>query len=95
MFGRGVISTLYGWALEGAGHSVDFYVRPGRAAQLGSTVNMNIYDLRQKEEKIRQKIQNWAINLREDLPADHQYDMIISVLHIIVLRKSPVFYRQG
>jgi len=35
MFGRGVISVIYGWALEKAGHTVEFYVRPGRAAQYG------------------------------------------------------------
>ena len=28
MFGRGVIATVYGWALEQAGHDVEFYVRP-------------------------------------------------------------------
>ena len=82
MFGRGVISTLYGWALEGAGNTIDFYVRPGRANQLGSQVKLNIYDLRQKEEQNQHIHQNWTINLREDLPVDHDYDMIIvSVAH--------------
>jgi 2-dehydropantoate 2-reductase len=38
IFGRGVIGTLYGWALEKAGHSVEFYVRPGRAAEYGSVL---------------------------------------------------------
>ena len=28
MFGRGVIAAAYGWALERAGHEVEFYVRP-------------------------------------------------------------------
>ena len=28
VFGRGVIATVYGWALERAGHDVEFYVRP-------------------------------------------------------------------
>ena len=27
MFGRGVISTQYGWAFEKAGHTVEFYRR--------------------------------------------------------------------
>ena len=44
MFGRGVISTLYGWALEKAGNEVDFYVRPGRAADFGSSVDVDIRD---------------------------------------------------
>jgi ketopantoate reductase len=33
MFGQGVISVLYGWALEKAGHTVEFYVRPDRPVQ--------------------------------------------------------------
>lgn len=82
MFGRGVITTLYGWALEGAGHTIDFYVRPGRATELGSQVKLNIYDLRQKNENEQHIEQDWQINLQEDLPANHDYDMIIvSVIH--------------
>ncbi len=82
MFGRGVIATLYGWALEGAGNKVDFYVRPGRAAQLGPDVKLNIYDLRRKDEQDQFIRQDWNIHMREDLPADHDYDMIIvSVPH--------------
>jgi len=33
---------LYGWALEKAGHDVEFYVRPGRVAQYGPTVKLEI-----------------------------------------------------
>lgn len=82
MFGRGVITTLYGWALEGAGHTVDFYVRPGRAAGLGSIVQLDIYDLRIKETAAQHIKANWAVKLREDLPEKHDYDLIIvSVTH--------------
>ncbi len=35
---------LYGWALEKAGNQVDFYVRPGRAAQYGPEVDLRIQD---------------------------------------------------
>lgn len=44
MFGRGVISSQYGWALEKAGHSIEFYVRPGRTEQYGNSVALNILD---------------------------------------------------
>ena len=46
MFGRGVIATLYGHVLEAAGHEVHFYVRPGRAAEYGDDVGMDIIDAR-------------------------------------------------
>ncbi len=81
MFGRGVISVLYGWALEKAGHTVEFYVRPGRAAQYGSTVALKIIDAR-KSLIGKQVQESWPIRMREDLPADHDYDLIIvSVQH--------------
>ena len=77
MFGRGVISAQYGWALEKAGHSVDFYVRQGRAKEYGSVISLNIYGL--KGTKVKQ---NWQVRMREDLPPDHDYDLIIvSVQH--------------
>ena len=44
LFGRGVIATLYGWGFEKVGHSVTFYVRPGRSAEYGSHVHLDIFD---------------------------------------------------
>ncbi|WP_225440323.1 ketopantoate reductase family protein [Amycolatopsis eburnea] len=80
MFGRGTIATLYGWALEKAGHQVDFYVRPGRSATLGSTV-----DLRIRDGRVRRGApvdHRWPITLREELAAGHDYDLIVlSVNH--------------
>jgi 2-dehydropantoate 2-reductase len=81
MFGRGVISVLYGWALEKGGHRVEFYVRPGRATQYGPAVRLEIVDARRSINGKRVN-ENWAINMREDLPADHDYDLIlVSVQH--------------
>ena len=48
MVGRGVISTLYGWALAQAGHEVQYYVRPGRAATLGGKVEVDLLDARKE-----------------------------------------------
>lgn len=82
MFGRGVIATLYGWAFESAGHSVDFYVRPGRKAQFGPGVGLDIHDLRRKPKSKQHVIETWHPNMREDLPVDHDYDLIfVSVQH--------------
>jgi 2-dehydropantoate 2-reductase len=81
MFGRGVVSTQYGWAFEKAGHTVEFYVRPGRKAEYGSTVSLNVYDAR---KSIRGKLieEVWTINMIEDINANHDYDLIIvSVQH--------------
>lgn len=82
MFGKGVISTLYAWALEEVGHTVEFYVREGRAVQFGSTVKLNIFDLRQQQECDQHVVREWNIFMREDLPANHDYDLIfVSVAH--------------
>lgn len=81
MFGRGVISTLYGWALERAGNDVDFYVRHGRTADFGPTVDLDIRDGR-ATKKGKPVTGTWPITLREDLEADHDYDLIfVSVNH--------------
>ena len=79
MFGRGAISVMYGWALEKAGHHVEFYVRPGRAKELGQSLVLNIIDDRNKSKGVDQ---TWRISLRENIPEDHDYELIIlSVQH--------------
>jgi 2-dehydropantoate 2-reductase len=81
MFGRGVISTQYGWAFEKAGHKVEFYVRPGRKAEYGSTVTLNILDARKKIRGVSVR-EEWSITMVEDFNANHDYDLIIvSVQH--------------
>lgn len=81
LFGRGTIATLYGWALEKAGNEVEFYVRPGRAATFGPSVDLEIRDGR-SERGGRPVDEKWPIVLREDLDAGHDYDLIIlSVNH--------------
>ncbi|MET9225711.1 2-dehydropantoate 2-reductase N-terminal domain-containing protein [Lentzea sp. NPDC003310] len=81
LFGRGVIATLYGWALEQAGHEVEFYVRPGRAAAYGDVVELDVVDARRRVWGRRVE-QRWPVRLREDLPADHDFDLVlVSVSH--------------
>lgn len=81
MFGRGVMATQYGWALEKAGNEVDFYVRPGRAAQYGPYVDLDILDGR-KSRKGDQVLERWFINMREEISPNHDYDLIfLSVNH--------------
>ncbi|ASZ13492.1 hypothetical protein KTO58_06735 [Chitinophaga pendula] len=73
IFGRGVISTQYAYALEKAQHVVEFYVRAGRAVQ---EIPLNIYDRGQYIDT------TWKVRMREELPSDHDYDLIlVSVQH--------------
>ncbi|GAB4083812.1 2-dehydropantoate 2-reductase N-terminal domain-containing protein [Myceligenerans cantabricum] len=76
MFGRGVIATLYGWALEQAGHDVEFYVRPGRAAAYGDTVGLDVLDARHRVRG-RRILQEWPVRYRETLEPDHGFDLIV------------------
>ncbi|MFJ5990396.1 ketopantoate reductase family protein [Lentzea sp. NPDC092896] len=76
LFGRGVIATVYGWALERAGHEVEFYVRPGRAAEYGPTIDLDLSDMRRRVlgQPVREK---WAVRYREELAPDHDFDLIV------------------
>ncbi|MEV5823608.1 2-dehydropantoate 2-reductase N-terminal domain-containing protein [Micromonospora harpali] len=81
MFGRGVIGAVYGWALERAGHHVEFYVRPGRAAAYGDTIDLDLLDARRLPwgKRITEK---WPVRYRESLEPDHDFDLIVlSVQH--------------
>lgn len=81
MFGRGVISLQYGWALEEAGHTVHFYVRPGKKELYGSQVHLDLLDARFDAKQMR-VVKIVDITLIEYIPADHDYELIIlSVQH--------------
>jgi 2-dehydropantoate 2-reductase len=81
MFGRGAIATLYGWALEKAGHEVEFYVRPGRAAEYGDSIHLDLLDARRRVRGER-VIEQWPVTYRETLDADDGFDLIVvSVSH--------------
>ncbi|MBP2419157.1 ketopantoate reductase family protein [Microlunatus capsulatus] len=81
MFGRGVIATAYGWALERAGHEVEFFVRPGRAAVYGPTVDLELLDARRRVRGQR-VVETWPVRYRESLEPDHGFDLVVvSVQH--------------
>src|SRR3954467_5269087 len=81
MFGRGVIATVYGWALHQAGHDVEFYVRPGRAATYGDAVDLDLLDARRRVWGKR-VVETWPVRYREALEPDHDFDLIVlSVPH--------------
>lgn len=76
MFGRGVIATIYGQALDAAGHEVEFYVRPGRAAEYGDTVEMDVIDARSRPLGRRRR-HTYRTYLRESLDERDSFDLIV------------------
>ncbi|MCW4458009.1 ketopantoate reductase family protein [Microbacterium sp. MPKO10] len=81
MFGRGVIATIYGQALESAGHDVEFYVRPGRAAEYGKTVRLDLIDAR--HSPLGRRISRTVpVKIRESVEQEDGFDLVIlSVAH--------------
>ncbi|MBA3927134.1 ketopantoate reductase family protein [Listeria rustica] len=75
IFGRGAIGTQYAWALEQAGHTVEFYVREGRKVEYGSYVDLEIWDAR-RSKKDRLVKEKWSIVMHEEIAENHDYDLI-------------------
>ncbi len=76
MFGRGVIATIYGRVLHAAGHDVEFYVRPGRAAEYGDEVQMDWIDGRRRPFG-RILRESFPTTLRESIAPDDGFDLIV------------------
>lgn len=76
MFGRGTVATIYGQALQAAGHDVEFYVRPGRAARYGHNVRMDLIDARRTPlgRRIHQTV---PLRFRESLDAGDGFDLVV------------------
>ncbi|PZQ89122.1 MAG: ketopantoate reductase [Leifsonia xyli] len=81
MFGRGAIASAYGWALSRAGHEVEFFVRPGRAAVYGDAIHLELLDLRRRRWGER-AVTAWPVRYREELAPEDRFDLIVvSVSH--------------
>jgi 2-dehydropantoate 2-reductase len=76
MFGRGVIATIYGRVLHAAGHDVEFYVRPGRAAVYGDVVRLDWIDGRRKPFGRRVR-ESFRTPLRESIDLGDGFDLIV------------------
>lgn len=90
MFGRGAIAVGYGWALERAGHEIEFFVRPGRAAEYGDTVDVDLLDARSGLPGIHIH-ETWSVRLRESLEPDHDFDLIVLSVGHHRLSEAAVF----
>jgi len=81
MFGRGVITTIYGWALTRAGHDVTFFVRPGRSQELSGRIGVDLIDAR-APASASQVNQDLSVNCTESLSDLSGYDLaVVSVRH--------------
>lgn len=81
MFGRGVIASIYGQSLQAAGHDVEFYVRPGRAAEYGDEIRTDLLDARGAPLGRRTR-QTTRIRLRESVEPEDGFDLVVlSVAH--------------
>lgn len=81
MLGRGVIASLYGWALEEAGHHVELYVRPGRTATYTDPVRLDVIDSRRRGGSSKPPVE-WTPRYRETLAPDDGFDLVVlSVPH--------------
>lgn len=76
MFGRGVIATIYGQALQQSGHEVEFYVRPGRAAEYGDEVETDVVDARRAPLGRRART-TFRTRLRETLEPDDGFELVV------------------
>jgi len=85
-FGRGVISTQYAWALEQAGHTVEFYVRKGRKETFGSRIELEMWDARKGKKLIQE---SWNVKLHEEMLPN--YDLIIVSVNTEQLPKAVQF----
>lgn len=73
ILGRGVIGSQYGWALEQAGHQVDFLVREKAGSTYADTLELHTYDGRKKTKVA----ETWLIHLLYEIPANVEYDVIL------------------
>jgi 2-dehydropantoate 2-reductase len=80
MVGRGVIATIYGQVLEGAGHDVEFLVRPGRIAEYGDAVRLDLIDGRRSPLGRRVR-STFTPRLRESVGPGHFDLVVLSVGH--------------
>ena len=76
MFGRGVITTIYGWAFSGAGHDVTYLVRPGKSAGLGGKLSIDMLDGR-KNPKGERRSESFNIDCVENLDDLADFDLVV------------------
>ncbi len=75
MVGAGIIGSIYGWAFSEAGHEVTHLVRPGRATQFATGIEIDMYDVRKGHKK--NYLGHYPIRLTETVQPSDGYELII------------------
>jgi 2-dehydropantoate 2-reductase len=76
MVGRGVVATIYGWALSRAGNEVTYLVRPGQQAALGGRVDLDLLDAR-VVPRGRAVVEPMTVDCTERLDKLAEYDLVV------------------
>lgn len=74
--GRGVISTLYGWAFAKAGHEVAFLVRAGTSHELGGEVELDLLDARAESRGVP-LVDRFEARCVEDTSLAADFDLVV------------------
>ena len=74
--GRGVISTLYGWAFAEAGHEVAFLVRAGTSHELGGEVELDLLDARTESRGVP-LVDRFEARCVEDTSLAADFDLVV------------------
>jgi 2-dehydropantoate 2-reductase len=74
--GRGVVSTLYGWAFAKAGHDVAFLVRAGTAHEFGGQVELDLLDARTESRGVP-LVDRFEARCVEDLSLAADFDLVV------------------
>jgi 2-dehydropantoate 2-reductase len=76
MIGRGTIATIYGSVFHAAGYHVEYLVRPGRAAEYGDDVQLDLIDGRRGPFGKRTRT-TLPTTLRESIGPKDRYDVVV------------------
>jgi len=73
--GRGVVGTIYGWALSQAGVEITHVVRKGRRAQFDREVEMDVLDLREGHTESQRTV--YLPKVVEEVSPHDGYELVI------------------
>lgn len=73
--GTGIVGVIYGWALHEANVDVTHFVRPGKKAQIGDCVSLDVLD--ERRGHLKNNVTKYALKCVEDISPDDDYEIII------------------
>jgi len=73
--GRGVVGTIYGWALSQAGVEITHVVRKGKRAEFDREVEMDVLDLREGHTESQRTV--YLPKVVEEVSPRDGYELVI------------------